>query len=182
MFGLLSRHWWVLGLRGLLAVVFGVLALLWPQRTVDVVVILFGAYALVDGLFSLFSALTTRTRRAAWWLVLMEAVMGIGAGIVTIAWPELTAFVFLYLIAAWAILTGILELAAAALLRRQLEGEWALGIAGVISMVLGVLLALRPESGLVAVAWIIGGYAVVFGVLFLVLAGRLRALRDRVEE
>lgn len=175
MLRLLGRHWWIVALRGLLAVIFGVVALIWPTTTVHALVILFGIYAVVDGLFSLFSALTSR-RRGGWWLLLIEALAGIAAGIAAFIWPQVTALVLLYLIAAWAFLTGILELIAAFMLRRQVEGEWALGLAGAISIVLGLLLALRPSSGLVAVVWFIGAYAIVFGILLVVLGLRLRSL------
>jgi uncharacterized membrane protein HdeD (DUF308 family) len=174
---LLARHWWVLALRGLLAVVLGVLALIWPSTTVRALVILFAIYALVDGLFSLFSALTNGPRRAGWWLLLTEALAGIGTGILALIWPQITAYAFLYLIAAWAIMTGVFELVAALRLRREVEGEWALALAGAVSIVLGLLLAWRPGSGLVAVAWFVGAYAIIFGALLIVLSLRLRGLR-----
>ena len=173
---LLSRRWWVMALRGLLAVFFGVLALVWPSTTVRVLVMLFGIYVLVDGLFSLLSALTSRERRGAWWLLLIEALTGIAAGILAFIWPQITALVLLYLIAAWAIVTGVLELIGAYRLRTQLEGEWALALAGVVSIILGLLLAFRPGSGLIAVIWFLGVYAIVFGILMLVLGIRLRRL------
>lgn len=176
MLNVLGRHWWVLALRGLLAVLFGVMAIVWPGTTVRVLVILFGIYALVDGLFELFSALATRPRGGGWWLLLLEAVAGIAAGVLAFIWPETTALVLLYLIAAWAILSGVLELIAAFQLRREVEGEWVLALAGAISVIVGLLLALRPVSGLVAVAWFVGGYAIVFGVLLILLGFRLRTL------
>jgi len=175
---LLSRHWWVLALRGLLAVIFGILALIWPATTVRVLVILFGIYAIVDGLFSLLSALANRRRQGAWWLLLIEALAGIAAGILALIWPQVTAFVLLYLIAAWAILTGVLQLIVAFRLRRQVEGEWFLVLAGAVSIILGLLLAFQPGSGLIAVVWFIGAYAIVFGILLIVLGFRLRALRQ----
>ena len=180
MLRLLSRHWWVLALRGVLALVFGVLALVWPQATVRVLVILFGIYAALDGLLALLSALANRPRRGGWWLLLVEAVAGIGAGAVAFVWPQVTALALLYLIAGWAIFTGVVELLAAIRLRRELEGEWALVLAGVVSMALGLLLALRPGSGLVAVVWFVGGYAIVFGLLLILLGLRLRGLGQRM--
>jgi uncharacterized membrane protein HdeD (DUF308 family) len=179
MLRLLASHWWVLALRGLLAVLFGALALVWPSTTVRALVILFGIYALVDGLFSLLSALTNR-RRSGWWLLLIEALAGIGAGIGAFIWPQITALVLLYLIAAWAIVTGLFELIAAYLPRRHLEGEWVLALAGLVSIGLGVLLALRPGSGLIPLVWFVGAYAVVFGILLIVLGLRLRGLRGEL--
>jgi uncharacterized membrane protein HdeD (DUF308 family) len=177
MLNVLSRHWWIIALRGLLAVVFGLLALIWPNATVQVLVLLFGIYVLVDGIFTLFSALANREGDGEWWLLLVEALTGIGAGILTFIWPRATALVLLYLIAGWAILTGILELIAAFRLRREVEGEWALALAGFASVVLGLLLALRPGSGLVVVVWFVGAYALLFGVLLILLGFRLRGLR-----
>lgn len=180
MFSLLSRHWWVLALRGLLAVIFGVLALAWPSTTVRVLVILFAVYAVIDGLCSFLSALASRPRRGGWWLLLIEAVAGIAAGILAFFWPQVTALALLYLIAAWAIVTGVLELVAAIRLQRQVEGEWILGLAGVVSIVLGLLLALRPGSGLILMVWFVGAYAILFGVLLIVLSLRLRSLRQKL--
>lgn len=180
MLSLLSRHWWILALRGLLAVVFGVLALAWPSTAVRVLVILFAIYALVDGLFSLLSALARRPRRGGWWLLLIEAVAGIAAGVLAFIWPEVTALALLYLIAAWAILTGVMELVAAMRLRKQVEGEWILGLAGVVSIVIGLLLALRPDSGLILMVWFVGAFAILFGVLLIVLSVQLRSLRRKL--
>jgi len=175
---LLSRRWWVLALRGALAVAFGVAALVWPQTTVRVLVILFGAYAALDGLVALLSALTSRPRRGGWWLLLFEAVAGIAAGGLALVWPQATALALLYLIAGWAMLTGILELLAAVQLRHIVEGEWTLVLAGVVSIVLGLLLALRPGSGLVAVILFVGVYAIAFGLLLIALGLRLRGFRE----
>lgn len=177
MLRLLCHHWWILALRGLLAVVFGVLALVWPTTTVRLLVVLFGVYALIDGLFALISALASGERRGGWWLVLIEALAGIGAGILALIWPRITALAILFLIAGWAIVTGILEVMAAIRLRKHVKGEYILGLAGVVSIVLGLLLALRPMPGLILAVWFVGAYAILFGVLLFVLSFRLRRLR-----
>jgi len=179
MLRLLSRHWWVLALRGLLAVIFGALALIWPAITVSALVILFGIYAIFDGLLSLFSALTNRNR-PGWLLLLIGSIAGIAVGILTFIWPRVTALMLLYVIAAWALVTGVLELVAAFQLRRELEGEWALALAGATSIILGLLLALRPSSGLIAVAWFVGVYAILFGILLIILGFRLRGLHKKL--
>src|SRR5688572_4697716 len=132
-----SRYWWAVALRGALAVVFGVVAWIWPDITVRALVLLFGFYALVDGLLALA-------------LLLVEGIAGIAAGIVSFVWPGITALVLLYLIAAWAIATGVLEVVVAIWLRRELRGEWLLALVGVVSVLFGVFLVLRPSEGAVA--------------------------------
>jgi uncharacterized membrane protein HdeD (DUF308 family) len=176
---ILSRNWWLVALRGFLAVLFGIAAIVWPGATVQVLVILFGIYTLIDGLFALYSAFAGPERRAGWALLLLEALADIATGIIAFIWPQVTAVVLLYLIAAWAVVTGILELIAAFRLRREVEGEWFLGLAGVVSIIVGILLALRPLSGLVAIALVIGTYAIIFGILLIVLGFRLRGFREQ---
>lgn len=173
MLNLLARNWWLLALRGLLALIFGFLALIWPAITLRVLVILFGAYALVDGLFRVITALKDTRKR--WGILLLEGVIGIAVGIVAFIWTDITALALLYLIAAWALVTGILEIIVAVWLRKELRDEWLLGLAGLASVVLGLLLAIWPGSGALAIVWLIGGYAIVFGVLLIVLAFRLRS-------
>jgi uncharacterized membrane protein HdeD (DUF308 family) len=177
----LSRSWWTLAVRGALAVLFGLAALLWPAISLRILVWLFGFYAVVDGLLAL-AALIVGGRLASGrrgWLIL-EGVVGIAAGVFAFLWPGITALVLLYLIAAWMVVTGVLEIAAAFVLRRELRGEWLLALAGILSMILGVYLAVRPGEGAIAIIWAIGLYAIVFGVALLLLGVRLRRLRNRI--
>jgi uncharacterized membrane protein HdeD (DUF308 family) len=172
----LTRNWWVLAARGALAVLFGLLALIWPGITVLALVLLFGAYALVDGVMALYTALFDRGRlggRGAGWLVL-EGVAGVLAAIGAIVWPGITALVLLYLIAAWALVTGVAEIVAAIRLRREIEGEWLMVLTGALSILFGVLAFLFPRAGALAVVWLIGAYAIAFGVVMVILAFRLR--------
>ena len=175
----LSRSWWALAVRGALAALFGLAALIWPNITLRVLVWLFGFYAVVDGLLALAVLLVggrlARGRRG--WLV-FEGIVGIAAGVVTFLWPGITALVLLYLIAAWAVVTGLLEIAVAVILRRELRGEWLLALAGVLSVAFGVLLAARPGEGAIAIVSVIGVFAIVFGVALLVLGVRLRRLQS----
>jgi uncharacterized membrane protein HdeD (DUF308 family) len=176
----LSRYWWTLAVRGAVAVLFGLAALIWPHITLRVLVWLFGFYAVVDGLLAVGALLVggplVRGRRG--WLI-VEGVVGIAAGVFTFLWPGITALVLLYLIAAWAVVTGLLEIAAAVVLRRELQGEWLLALAGVLSLAFGVLLAVRPGEGAIAIVSLLGVFAVVFGVALLVLGARLRRLGGR---
>ncbi|MEA2511877.1 MAG: hypothetical protein QOJ59_1364 [Thermomicrobiales bacterium] len=173
----LARNWWALALRGLAAIIFGVVAWIWPDLTVTALVILFGAYALVDGAFAIVTAVTRRARDDRLILVL-QGIAGIALGIMTLVWPDITALTLLYFIAAWAILTGIFEVVAAIRLRRVITGEFLLALSGVASIIFGLAIAIFPGSGAVALVWLIGAYAVVIGILLIMLAFRLRNWQD----
>jgi uncharacterized membrane protein HdeD (DUF308 family) len=170
----LAKKWWLLALRGLLAVIFGVVALIWSQATLSALVLLFGAFVLVDGIFNIASAIA-RGRQATpvWWLV-MQGLFGIAIGVVTFFWPGVTALALLYLIAGWALITGIIEIATAIQLRKELEGEWLLGLGGLLSVLFGLLMVIWPTSGATALVWMIGIYAILFGVILIGLGLRLR--------
>jgi uncharacterized membrane protein HdeD (DUF308 family) len=170
----LARNWGAIAIRGVAAIIFGLLTFLMPGLTLAALVLLFGAYALVDGVFSIIAAVRRRASDPPWWALLLEGVVGIAAGIVTVALPGLTAVMLIYVIAAWAIVTGVLEVAAAVRLRRQLSGEWRLVLSGVLSIVFGVLMMVAPGAGALAMMLWIGAYAIVFGALLLALAFRLR--------
>ena len=178
----LARNWWVIALRGVAAIIFGILAIAWPGETLRVVILLFGAFALVDGIFSGVAAIRHAVeRRSDWWPLLLEAVIGIIIGVVTFFWPGLTALALLYVIAAWALLTGIAELTAAWYLRKAIRNEWVLALAGILSILAAIVLVVNPRSGALAVIWVIGIYAIFFGVALLGLAWRLRAHHQHVE-
>jgi uncharacterized membrane protein HdeD (DUF308 family) len=172
-----ARHWWAFALRGVVAILFGVLAFAWPGVTLTVLVLFWGAFALVDGVLALVAAF--RTDHDHRWGLLLEGVVGIGAGIVTFVWPGLTALVLLYIIAVWALLTGVLELVAAVRLRKLIQNEWWLALSGIASVLFGVVLLAAPGAGAVAVVWLIAAYAIVFGVLNLALALRLHGMGQR---
>jgi uncharacterized membrane protein HdeD (DUF308 family) len=167
--------WQVTALRGLAALAFGILTLIWPGLTLWALVLLFGAYALVEGVFALAHAFTNgpsaRGRRK--WLV-AEGLFGIAAGIITFVWPAITALALLYLIAAWAIVTGAVEIATSIQLRTATRDWWLLLLAGIASIVFGVLLMVTPGAGALVITWLIGWYAVFFGAMLLALAWRLR--------
>ena len=170
----LARNWGWIELRGIVAVLFGVLALLWPGVTLAALVILWGAFALADGILSLIAAFKIRDKGRPFWSLLIVGLLGIAAGIVTFLWPGITAFVLLMFIAAWAFVMGIFQIIAAIRLRKEIENEWLLGLSGVLSVIFGVLMFLQPGAGALAVVWIIGAYAIFFGVLLIVLGFRLK--------
>lgn len=170
----LTRYWWLLALRGVAAVIFGILAFIWPQLTLSVLVILFGAYVFVDGIANLITGVSDRQANERWWVMILEGIVSIAAGILTFVYPGITAVVLLYVIAFWAILTGMLEIAAAVRLRREIDGEWVLGLSGAASILLGLALIIFPGAGALAVIWLIGTYAILFGVLMIYLGFKLR--------
>jgi uncharacterized membrane protein HdeD (DUF308 family) len=179
MANMLARNWWAVALRGVIAILFGLAALFLPGITVTVLVLLFGAYALVDGIFTLIAGIRRAAEHRSRWLTLiMEGLLGIIAGIIALVWPGVAQFGLLWVIAAWAILTGILEIAAAIRLRREIQGEAWLVLSGLASLVFGVLLLVWPVAGILALIWLIGAYGIVFGVLLLVLAFRLRSWQN----
>jgi uncharacterized membrane protein HdeD (DUF308 family) len=167
-----ANHWWVLLLRGIAAVLFGILAFVWPGLTLVALVILYGVYAIIDGVTAIFVA----GRARAWWMV-FAGLFGIIAGVLTFIFPGITAFWLLILIASWAIVRGIFEIVEAIQLRKELTNEWMLILGGVLSIIFGVLLFLNPAVGALSVVWLIGAYAAAFGMMMIVFSFRLRGLR-----
>jgi len=174
MLTVLARNWWVLALRGLAAVLFGLMAFLWPGITLTALVLLFGAFALLDGTLAIVSAVTGSEAGARWWALLVEGIVGILAAVATAFWPDITALALVYLIAAWAMITGVMEVVAAIRLRQEIEGEWLLALSGIASVVFGLYAAIFPGAGALALVWVIGAYALVWGVVLIALAFRLR--------
>ena len=169
----LAKNWWLLLLRWIAAVAFGVLAFVWPGITLLALVFLYGAYALIDGVLAITAAVRNRgTAAPTGWLVFI-GVLGLLAGLATFFWPGITALALLVLIAVWSILQGLFSIAGAIRLRREIEGEWLLIVSGLLSVAFGALVLLRPGAGALAIVWIIGAYAVVFGVLEIALSLRL---------
>jgi uncharacterized membrane protein HdeD (DUF308 family) len=171
----LARNWWALVLRGFFDVLFGIAAFVWPGITLAVLVLLYGAFALVDGSFAIAAVLVGRTRGMPSWALLVEGLAGIAVGAITFFWPGITQLALLFLIAAWAVVTGVFEIVAAVRLRKEIRGEWLLALSGVLSVAVGVALVVNPGAGLLAISWMIGTYAIIFGVLFIVLGFRLRS-------
>jgi uncharacterized membrane protein HdeD (DUF308 family) len=171
----LLRSWWILALRGVIAILFGVLALMWPGLTLLALVSLFAAYALLTGAISVFGAIRNRKRDDEWWLLLLMGLVGIGAGVIALIHPALTTLVLVLVIAANALVTGVLDIAAAMRLRKAIRGEWLLVLSGIASIVFGVLAFLFPTAGALALVWMISVYAIITGVLLLAVAFRLRA-------
>lgn len=180
MLDMLVRHWWALALRGVAAILFGICAIVWPGITLATLVLVFGAYVLVDGVFGVINGISSYGERERWWVILLEGLAGIVVGIMTLVWPGITALTLLYLIAAWAVITGVMEIVAAIQLRRVIEGEWMMVLSGIASIIFGIILFIFPGEGALGLTWLIGIYAIIFGVMLIVLAFRLREMRGQV--
>lgn len=170
----LARTWWMPLVRGIAAVIFGILALIWPGITLLVLVIFFGAYAIVDGIVAIYSAYRHEVRSRAWAVAL--GVIGILAGLAAFIWPGITSLVLLYLIALWAIFTGIAEIADGVQLRKIISNEWMLILGGVLSVIFGVLLLLWPAAGLLSLVWLVGIFALLYGITLIALSFRLKKI------
>jgi len=175
----LAANWWALALRGLVAVLFGLLTFFLPGITLVTLVLLFGAYALADGVFNVIAFFRVASHQ---WALLIEGVIGILAGILTFAWPAITAIVLLYVIAFWAILTGVFEIVAGIRLRKVIANEWLLLVMGILSFLFGLLILFAPGVGALAIVLWIAAYALVFGIFLLALAFRLRGHRRLITQ
>lgn len=174
----LVRNRWLFAIRGVLAIIFGVLAFVWPGITLIALVYVFAAYALIDGILTIVWAFRNREVLDRWWLGLLEGIVDIAAGVIAFLFPTLAALTLLFVIAAWAIITGVLEIATAIRMRREIENEWTMGLAGLASVILGAILVLSPGAGLLGLVWVIGIWAVIFGIAMIALAIRLGKVTD----
>jgi len=176
----LAEKWWVLLLRGLIAIAFAILVWTKPGISLAAMVLLFGVFALADGVLAVFTAFSSRKDQDHWWVLLLWGLVGIGIGILTFLAPGITSLALLFYIAIWAIVVGVLEIVAAVRLRKEIEGEWLLGLAGLASVLFGILLIANPGAGVLAVLWMVAAYALLVGILFVILAFRVRGLATRL--
>jgi uncharacterized membrane protein HdeD (DUF308 family) len=176
----LARNWWVLLLRGVIAITFGCATFAAPGLTLASLVLLFGAFCLADGLTAAWTALSGRQHEENRWLLLIGGLVGVGVGLITIFQPAVTALALLFYIATWAIATGVVQLLAAVRLRQEIANEWLLALAGVASVAFGALLLARPGAGALAALRLIGGYSFVLGILLVALALEVRAAAARL--
>jgi len=172
----LKRHWWVPVLRGIAAIIFGIMAFVYPGLTVAVLVLLFGAWVLVDGIFRVIGAIGHRSSDPDWGWQLVIGILGIIIGFLTFHAPAITALALVIYIAAWALMIGATEIVVAIRLRREIKGEWFLILMGVVSIIFAIMLLWNPLPGALALVWLIGSYAIVFGVLGIIFGFRLRSL------
>lgn len=178
---ILTLNWWALAIRGIAGIIFGLLAFVWPGITLTALVLLFGAYAITDGIFAIVAAIKAAGKTEKWWALLLAGTLSVIAGVLTFILPGITALFLLYLIAAWAIVTGVLAIATAIRLRKEITGEWLMALSGILSVLFGLLLVAFPGAGALAVIFWIGAYALVTGALLLALAFRLKSLERAIK-
>lgn len=177
MLEILTRYWWAFIARGILAIALGVMVFAWPGITVTALIIVFGIYVFVDGIFLVVKAIGGWKARDDRWLLLFEGLLGIGIGVITFFAPGVTAIGLLFYIAAWSLATGILEIVGAVRLRKEIQGEVWWIFSGIVSILFAVLLMIFPGTGILALIWLLGIYAFVFGVILIVLGIRIRMHR-----
>jgi len=169
----LAKNWWMLLLRGIAAIIFGVLAFAWPGMTLLTLIMFYGAFALVDGVLAIIAAIAGGAPAPRWWLAVV-GLLGIATGVLMFTMPGLTALVLLYFIAGWAIATGAFQIVGAIRLRKEIDDEWYLILGGVVSVLFGVGVMMAPGAGALALLWVIGTYAVIMGAILVALAFRLK--------
>ena len=176
----LTRNWWAVGLRGILAILLGISAFVWPGITLEALIYVFGAYAILDGGFALVTAGISAISGSRWVWMLFEGILSIITGLVALAWPGITALSMLLLIAAYAIITGIFELAVAFQFSRLQGNGWFFRLSGVFSIIFGFLLLVWPDSGLLTLVWLSGFYAIFFGIMLIELAFQFYHLHNQL--
>jgi uncharacterized membrane protein HdeD (DUF308 family) len=172
----LARNWWLLLLRGLCAILFGILAFVWPGVTLFTLVLFYGAYALVDGLLAIGAAVMGGAAGSRWWLAIV-GILGVGVGLLTFFWPGMTALALLFFIAAWAITSGVMHIIGAIQLRKEIDNEWLLILGGILSVLFGLILIVQPGAGALALLFLIAAVAIAYGAVLVSLAFRLRSHR-----
>ncbi len=183
---LLSGYWWLLLLRGIAAIVFGVLAIAWPAATVTALVIWFAVFALIDGLAALYHAITNRNEMEYWWWLLLEGIFGVLFGVLVLARPGISTVVLGVVLvmwfAAWAIISGAMRVVMAFRLRKEIEGEFWLGLSGVLSILFGVILMTRPEAGVLFLLYLLAFWAIAVGVVMVIFAFRVKSFAGRARQ
>jgi len=177
----ITRNWWLVALSGALAVLFGVAAFVWPGMTFEVLVLLFGAYAFVDGIVWLGFGLLAAGSEERWWPLVLGGIVGIATGVLTFAQPATMGLALVYVVGAWAIVTGLLTIVAAVRLRDAISNEWLMGFSGVLSIIFGVLVLAQPNAGALTLVFLFGFYAILAGIAQISLGIRLRGLGESLQ-
>ena len=181
MLEMLSRYWWAFVVRGIVAILFGILAYAWPGITLATLIIFFGAYVLIDGILLVIKTIGKWGVREDRWFLLLEGLLGIGIGVITFVAPGITAIVLIFYIAAWGLATGVLEIAAAVRLRKEIQGEGWMILSGIASILFAILVMFFPGAGALGLLWLIAAYAIIFGVMLVILGLSLHGHRSRLQ-
>ncbi|MCG6928897.1 MAG: HdeD family acid-resistance protein [Acidobacteria bacterium] len=179
---LLGQSWWVLLLRGVLAILLGIAAFARPGMALKTLLMLFAAYVFIDGISNVIAAFSGRDDNEHWWVVLIEGILGIAIGVLTVFRPGTTGVVLLVLIAFWAIMTGILRIILAIRLRKEIEGEWWLGLSGLLGVLFGVIVMMKPGAGALSVLWMIGFWLILMGITLVLLSFKSRGFHKKLDE
>jgi uncharacterized membrane protein HdeD (DUF308 family) len=172
-----EKHWWQIALRGFLALIFGILVLAWPGVALAILAIIFGAYVFVDGIFTLVAAVNYKAGAGRRTWLFIRGIAGIIVGLITFFWPAITALALVIIIAAWALVTGVMELIFAFKANQDSAIRWMFAISGILSLILGALMLAQPIIGALVIVWVIGAYAVLAGILLIILGFRLRSVK-----
>ena len=176
--GLSKRTWGELFFGGIIALLFGIIASVWPDRTLMIIMVFFGVFVLAEGIVTVAISIMRRTDYERWWLALVGGVIGILIGVLTIVHPFGTTLFMLYMIAVWALITGVISIVTAIRLRRVMNNEWYLVISGIVAVLFSIFIFARPAAAAVTIMWIISAFAILFGILLLVLALRIRKVAE----
>lgn len=179
---LLKRSWWALLIGGIALVIFGVLAFMWPGKTLFIIAVFFAATVFVDGIVTVASAIRNRALSGQWWIWLLLGMLGIVAGAIGLMNPGVAAGALLLLISAYAIAIGVLTIWAGFRLRKEIDNEWLLWLLGAISVVFGVVMIMQPAAGVLGLVWAIASWAVAIGILKILLAFKARSFRERLQQ
>ena len=181
MLDLFARNWWIYVVRGALALIFGMYAWFMPGLAMKVLLMFFGIFVLLEGLFAIIGSIAGRKYSEVWWLVLMEGIAGLVLGLLTLTRPEFVATLIVIFVAAWAIWGGLFRIIAAVRLRKHIEGEWLLIFGGIVSMLFGLMLLKHTGAGIVAISWMIAFFASMFGVLLISFGIKVRKFQKEAE-
>lgn len=173
----LARYWWSFYARGIIALLIGLIAIFLPEITLGILAILIGAFFLVDGIFSIAVSFGSKSSGERWWIFVVEGIVGVAIGVLTFFWPRVTIMALVLLVSAWAFITGVLEIIASVKLRKLIENEWLLTLTGIISILFALALLISPETGAVVLVWLLGLYAVFFGILLIFLGRKLKTIQ-----
>ena len=175
----LAKNWWLLALRGLFAILFGIVILAWPGLTIEILVIIYGVFALVGGILSIIIGLFSIGKSSNWWVMFLEGILGFIVGGIVLKWPAISLLLLIVIIGLWAIISGIIQIITAIFVRQEIKNEWLMGLSGLISLLFGLVILSWPISSIIVVSWLIGFYALLLGIFLIVFGFQVKAYRSK---